>query len=440
MTIPSTDTNYPQKPAWPLLFLIMFAGILISLFSEHLIGDKIPPTCHIGDALQDLLSPLNIYVSSREAVGNLLIILYSIFGDAIVLILIACAIVKSSIRPVLPLLVFMVLRQAMQLLVSFPVDPGLIWHYPGIPSLFLNYDISGDFYFSAYVGINILGALELQEIFRKKWLTTLNFLIAFLIIIIDMILRAHYTTDVYTSIITAVFAYLFTQQFVPPADHFLKKMDKFSHFLLIFFICLGIAIIFMAQYFIGKKGIPTCGIKDVLQNLSLPFNQYLTGHVRLGDACLIVMSFLLDCMFVFMFIDTIYTRNIRPFLTFALFFLLRQTMQLLVSLPIPPHIIWHYPGFPSLLQDYQISNDLYFSGHAGISLIIALEMSSFGKRWLTTLGFSIFVFESLMVIAMQIHYTMDVFTAIMTVFCISDLSCHLAHPINRFLAKIMKTG
>jgi hypothetical protein len=440
MTIPSTDSSYPQKPAWPILFILIVAGLFFSLLTEHWIGEQVPPTCHIGDAIQRLVSPLNAYVASKEAVANSLIILYSIFGDAIVLILIACAIVKSSIRPVLPLLVFMILRQTMQLLISFPVEPGLIWRYPGFPSLFLNYDISGDFYFSAYVGINILGALELYQIFGKKWLVVVNLAVAFLIAFIDMVLRAHYTTDIYTSVITAVFAYLFTQPFVPPVDHFLKKLDKFSHFLLIFFICLGIATIFTAQYFIGKKAIPACGITDAIQTLLLPINTFLTGHATLGNACLIVMSFLLDCMFLFMIVDTIITRNIRPFLTYALFFTLRQTMQLLVALPIPPHIIWHYPGFPSLLQNYHISNDLYFSGHAGISLIAALEMSSFGKKWLTTLGFSVFLFESVMVIAMQIHYTMDVFTAIMTVFCITDLSCHLAHPINRFLSKIARAA
>lgn len=436
MTIPSTDSSYPQKPAWPILFLIIVAGIFISLLSEKWIGEVIPPPCNISDALQHFLSPLNAYVASHEQIGNILIVIYSIFGDAIVLILIGAAIVQSSVRPVLPLLVFMVLRQTMQMLISFPIDPNLIWHDPGFYSLFLNYHISGDFYFSAYVGINILGALEMYEIFRKRWLTASIFFIAIFIILTDMTLRAHYSTDVYTSIITAIFAYLFTQSFIHPMDHFLKRLDKLSHLLFIFLICLGIAAIFATQYFVGLKEIPTCGITDIVQKALLPINEFLAARPGLANGMLVLMSALLDGMFLFMLVDTIMTRNIRPFLTFALFFALRQTMQLIVALPLPPHVIWHYPGFPSLTQNYNIANDLYFSGHAGISLIAALELSSFGKRWLTILGFSIFGFESFMVIAMQIHYTMDVFTAIMTVFCITDLSCHLAHPINRFLTKI----
>ncbi len=282
--------------------------------------------------------------------------------------------------------------------------------------------------------------MEFGEIFQKRWLMLLNLFGAAVIAFIDIVLRSHYTTDIYTSAMTAIFAYLFTQQFVPPVDAFLKKLDKLSHFLLVFLICFGIACVFTTQYFIGQKSIPVCGITDAIQNLFLPFNAYLRDHLFVKNGFLIVMNFLLDCMFVFMFVDTIITRNIRPFLTYVLFFALRQTMQLLVSLPIPPHIIWDYPGFPSLLQDYHVSNDLYFSGHAGISLIAALEMSSFGKRWLTVLGFTIFACESILVIAMQIHYSMDVFTAIITVFCITDLSCHISHPINRGLAKIMRSG
>lgn len=313
MTIPSTDTKYPQKPAWPILFIIIVAGCILSLLTENWIGSVEAPKCKIQDALQHLLAPLNTYVADHDLVSKTLIVLYSIFGDAIVLVLICCAIVQSSIRPILPLILFMVLRQTMQMLVTFPVDPGLVWPDPGFYSLFLNYHVSGDFYFSAYVGINTLGALEMRDIFHKKWLTGLIFFIAGLIILIDMVLRAHYSTDIYTSIITAVFVYLFSQQFIQPIDQFLKKLDKLSHLLFIFLICVGVAVLFSTQYFISLKPIPTCGIRDVLQNLFLPLNHFLQEHVYLGNTMLIIINLLLDTMFFFMLVDTIMTRNIRPF-------------------------------------------------------------------------------------------------------------------------------
>jgi len=93
---------------------------------------------------------------------------------------------------------------------------------------------------------------------------------------------------------------------------------------------------------------------------------------------------------------------------------LRQIMQALVALPSPPNAIWHYPGFPSLLVTYGVANDYFFSGHTAIAVLAATEMARVGKRWLTGLGVLIVVFEVLAVLVLRAHYTMDVFTGIVT--------------------------
>jgi len=36
-------------------------------------------------------------------------------------------------------------------------------------------------------------------------------------------------------------------------------------------------------------------------------------------------------------------------------------MQAFVALPAQPSAIWHYPGFPSLLVTYSVSNDYFFT-------------------------------------------------------------------------------
>jgi hypothetical protein len=46
--------------------------------------------------------------------------------------------------------------------------------------------------------------------------------------------------------------------------------------------------------------------------------------------------------------------NVRPFLGLVIVLGLRQIMQALVALPAPPNLIWHYPGFPSLLVTYGV--------------------------------------------------------------------------------------
>jgi hypothetical protein len=437
MLLPIIDFfRYKKKPSRLILTLCILIGSLFALKTQTTIGNRVLQDCKIEDILQTWTTPFNSFFASHDAIADKLMALYSIIGDAIVLFFVFLSIYRSSIKPMLPLIVFMVLRQVMQLLVSFPVDQDLIWQNPGIVSLFQNYPKGGDFYFSAYAGIMLLWTLEIHDILKNVNVTVFNSILTALMILLDVSLRSHYTLDIYTSIVTALFCFIFIDPFCGWADKKLKKIDQVSHFYLIFGFCVLLATFFTTQYFITQKQAPTCGILDNIQNVLLPINRWIDSFPSLENAILIVMNLLIDAIFAFIIFETIFRKNIRPFLTLALFFALRQTIQLTVNLPIPEFIIWHDPGFPSLLQNYGITNDLYFSGHAGISLIGALELMSFRKKWLTMIGFFIFGLESFLVLTLQMHYTMDVFTAIITVFCITDFSCHLSHPLNRFLAKL----
>jgi len=432
------DENKQQdKAPWYLLLLIMVTGTIFYFLSQSAIGGFVPSPCLIGDKLQNWTAGINHYLGSHDRVADAAIIFYSAIGDIYVLFFFIYAFWKRSIRIVLPLFIFLILRQILQSLVTFPIAPGLIWHYPGFPALFASYNISSDFYFSAYVGINLLVTLELLR-FKIRWLTVLGFCIVFLEAFIDIILRSHYTPDIYTSIITAIFAFLFATPFADAIDGYLKnKFGSYTRFFLISLIIVGVILFYTVQYYIGKKPLSTCGIVDALHQLTLPLNQYITSHVSVGNALLITMNSILDTLTLFILALSLITRNIRPFLILTFFFMLRQSLQILVSLPLPPFTFWHYPGFPSLLQTYGIANDLYFSGHTGVSFIAALELARFKKPWLTTLGFSIFIYEVISVIVMQVHYTMDVFTAMMTVLCLTDLCSHIAQPINRWLTKLV---
>ena len=59
--------------------------------------------------------------------------------------------------------------------------------------------------------------------------------------------------------------------------------------------------------------------------------------------------------------------SVRPFLGLVLLMALRQLVQSLCPLPAPG-MIWHYPGFPSLLVTYRVANDFFFSGHTAIAV------------------------------------------------------------------------
>jgi len=109
--------------------------------------------------------------------------------------------------------------------------------------------------------------------------------------------------------------------------------------------------------------------------------------------------------------------------------LLRQTMQALCALPPPPGMIWHYPGFPSLLVTYGVANDFFFSGHTAIAVFGAVELARLQKTWLTACAILLVLFEVAAVITLRAHYTMDVFTGLLAALSAAAISPPLSRSI-----------
>ncbi|MBZ5663748.1 MAG: hypothetical protein LAO30_04015 [Acidobacteriia bacterium] len=189
---------------------------------------------------------------------------------------------------------------------------------------------------------------------------------------------------------------------------------------------VALVIWFWTQSLIGTRGLPGSGIGDGLHIATASANSYLHIHPRAANALLIVSSAIIDLLGIFLLSKWIFGASARPFLGLVIVLGLRQIMQALVALPAPPNAIWHYPGFPSLLVTYGVANDYFFSGHTAIAVLAATEMARLGRRWLTWLGAVIVLFEVLAVLVLRAHYTMDVFTGLMTGLC----AAHLASRIS----------
>jgi membrane-associated phospholipid phosphatase len=67
----------------------------------------------------------------------------------------------------------------------------------------VTYHVANDFFFSGHTAIAVFGALELSR-FHRKWLTSTAVLIVLFEIATVVILRAHYTMDVFTGILAAL--------------------------------------------------------------------------------------------------------------------------------------------------------------------------------------------------------------------------------------------
>src|SRR5216684_420857 len=195
-----------------------------------------------------------------------------------------------------------------------------------------------------------------------------------------------------------------------------------------------LALWFWTQSLIGGRTAPPSGIGDALHNLTAGLNAYFAQNTVAANALLIVSSALIDALGLFLLGRWLFGGTIRPFLGLFLLMALRQLMQAICALPPPPNMIWHYPGFPSLLVTYHVANDFFFSGHTAIAVFGAIELSRLRRNWLTVLAVLIAIFEVATVLILRAHYTMDVFTGIVAALWVARLSEHVSPRIDQLIS------
>ena len=183
---------------------------------------------------------------------------------------------------------------------------------------------------------------------------------------------------------------------------------------------IALGLWFWTQFLIGSRA-PAVGIDDVLHDLTAGLNAYFGQHPPAANALLIISSALVDLLGLSLIAEWIFVGRSRAFLGLVLLLALRQVMQGLCSLPAPPNMIWHYPGFPSLLVTYNVGNDYFFSGHTAIAVFGARELARLHRTWLTGLAVGAVVFEVATVLILRAHYTMDVFTGAVTALWVATL-------------------
>jgi hypothetical protein len=194
-----------------------------------------------------------------------------------------------------------------------------------------------------------------------------------------------------------------------------------------------LALWFWTQSLIGSRIAPASGLGDALHNLTAGLNAYFAQNMRAADALLIVSSALIDALGLFLLGRWLFGGSVRPFLGLFLLMALRQLMQAICALPPPPNMIWHYPGFPSLLVTYHVANDFFFSGHTAIAVFGATELSRLRRNGLTVLAVLIAIFEVATVLVLRAHYTMDVFTGIVAALWVARFSERVSPRIDQLI-------
>jgi len=188
-----------------IILRLVLTGMALGIWfcTQSLISQRAAPASGIGDALHTLTAGLNSYFYHSPAAANALLIVSSALIDGLALFLLARWLFGPSVRPFLGLVLLLGMRQVMQAICALPPPPNMIWRYPGFPSLLVTYNVGNDFFFSGHTAIAVFGAMELAR-FGKRWLTTAAVGIVFFEIAAVLILRAHYTMDVFTGLLAAL--------------------------------------------------------------------------------------------------------------------------------------------------------------------------------------------------------------------------------------------
>ena len=188
---------------------------------------------------------------------------------------------------------------------------------------------------------------------------------------------------------------------------------------------VSLAAWFWTQSLIAGRGIKDGRIGDLLHDLSEPWNDWLQARPRVASGVLIASSAGIDLFGLFLIGAGVFGPTLRPFLALLLLFAFRQVCQAVCALPAPPKMIWHHPGFPSLLVTYGTANDFFISGHTAIAVLGAIEASHLLPFGFGLAAGAVAVFEATVVIVLRAHYTMDVLGAIVAAFCAANLAGHI---------------
>jgi hypothetical protein len=197
---------------------------------------------------------------------------------------------------------------------------------------------------------------------------------------------------------------------------------------------IALGIWFWTQSLIAHRAAPVSGIGDALHTLTAGLNYYFYHSPTAANALLILSSAFIDGLGLFLLVRWLFGPSVRPFLGLVLLLGLRQILQAICALPAPPNMIWHYPGFPSLLVTYNVGNDFFFSGHTAIAVFGGLELSRLGKRWLAIVAVAIVLFEIAAVLILRAHYTMDVFTGILAALCVARFCTVFSPRLDAWLS------
>jgi hypothetical protein len=213
---------------WPVIGVrvaLVVAGIAIWFWSQAVLGKRVPKVAYevpLTDGIHVLTARIHHRYATNIAAGNRLLIASSLVIDMLGAYLLGSAIFGESIRPYLGLVMVFALRQICQMLCPLPAPAGMVWRYPGVPAILVTYGTANDLFFSGHTAIAVYAAVTLAG-HLGPWGLALGLAIAVFEAVTVLVLRAHYTMDVFTGIVCALWVYTLSGKLAPWVDGLIHR-------------------------------------------------------------------------------------------------------------------------------------------------------------------------------------------------------------------------
>ena len=204
--------------------LLVVAGLGAWFWTQRLIARRAFPDGRIGDRLLDWTAPWNRSLHAHPRRADALLLATSAVIDGLGIFLVARAILGPTVRPFLGLALLFALRQICQGLCALPAPEGMIWRDPGFPSLLVTYGTSNDLFFSGHTALAVYGSLELALALGGAGAAVLGVAIVLVEAAAVLILRAHYTMDVFAGAVTALWVWTAASALAPGVDRWLAGL------------------------------------------------------------------------------------------------------------------------------------------------------------------------------------------------------------------------
>lgn len=214
-------------PIWVWRALVVALGLAGWFGTQRLIARRAFPQDRIGDRLLELTAPVNRFLWDHPRWADRLLVVTSAVIDLLGIFLVVLAVFGPSVRPFLGLALLFALRQLCQGLCALPAPERMIWRSPGFPSLLVTYGTSSDLFFSGHTAIAVYGSLELAHSGGAA-AAVLGIAIVLLEAATVLVLRAHYTMDVFAGAVTALWVWTAASALAPTVDRWLSSSALFG--------------------------------------------------------------------------------------------------------------------------------------------------------------------------------------------------------------------